>query len=457
MNDSKTKGVNVITGDPHKAIRNQSIPLILSMLLMMAYNVVDSIWVAGLGTVPLAALGFISPLFMINIGIGNGMGAGVTSLIARSIGADDKVQAENAGLHGLLIGVIISIVIPVIILIIIKPLLVLMGAHEVFNQAYQYAWIVFIGSFSFYFPAIGSAILRGEGDVNRATVAMAVTAVLNIVLDPIFIYILNLGIAGAAYATVISSFISLLVIFYWILVKKNTYLQLNLKDFKFNPQIVKDIILVGLPGSVEQIITQSVGLFNVSVLAMVAGTTAVAVFTAGWRIVTIVLVPNIGIATAALTVAGVAFGSHNFENLKDTYYYSSKLALLISVILAVLIFVFAPQISIIFSYTSASAQLLTPIAEFLRVECFLFILTPIGICAAYMFQGVGKGIMSLYLTIVRQLILTVFFVCLLTFVLGFGEQGVWWGMVLGTFFGSLVNYGVFIVYLKRLAKAWKIV
>ncbi|MDR3063454.1 MAG: MATE family efflux transporter, partial [Methanobrevibacter sp.] len=117
------KNIDLITGDPKKAIVKLAWPMMVSMLLIMVYNLADSIWIAGLGSDALAALGFVTPLFMIIIGLGNGLGAGANSLIARSIGGKDKKTADNAALHSVLITFILSILTPIIVLLFLKDIL----------------------------------------------------------------------------------------------------------------------------------------------------------------------------------------------------------------------------------------------------------------------------------------------------------------------------------------------
>lgn len=145
--------ISLIMGDPKKAIRVLSVPMIISMLLIMAYNLADSIWVAGLGPDALAALGFINPLFMIVIGLGNGLGAGATSLIARCIGANNKKGADNAAIHSLILTLIISAVSTLFVLVFLPNILLAMGAGETVGLAMEYGYIVFGGLVFSYFPA----------------------------------------------------------------------------------------------------------------------------------------------------------------------------------------------------------------------------------------------------------------------------------------------------------------
>ena len=155
---SKSKNIEMITGDPKKAIVKLALPMMLSMLLIMLYNIADSIWVAGLGPDALAAVGFITPLFMVLIGLGNGIGAGANSLIARNIGAKNRDQANNAGLHAIVLSIIISLVFTVLIEVFMVPILQFMGAGNTIQYAMDYSYIIFGFLFIFVFSGVASAI-----------------------------------------------------------------------------------------------------------------------------------------------------------------------------------------------------------------------------------------------------------------------------------------------------------
>jgi len=141
--------------------------MIVSMLLMMVYNLADSIWVAGLGPNSLAALGFITPLFMMVIGLGNGLGAGANSLISWCIGAKNKKGSDNAAIHSIILTITLSVVLTLFILIFLKDILLTMGAGESLTLAVQYGQIVFGGLIFLIFTSVASGILRAEGDVKR--------------------------------------------------------------------------------------------------------------------------------------------------------------------------------------------------------------------------------------------------------------------------------------------------
>ena len=217
-------------GDPKKAIIKLSGPMIAAMFLMSTYNIVNAIWVAGLGSDALAAVGFVTPLFMILMGLSNGLGAGVASLISRRIGAKDKTGADNAAVHGLLFVIILSAVFTVPLMLLTGPIVTLFGAGETAGLATQYGQIVFLGMALLLFTNIAYAILRAEGDAKRAMYVMGASSILNIILDPLLIYSAGMGIAGAAWGMIVSLMMTSAVLLYWFFVKRDTYVTISCRD-----------------------------------------------------------------------------------------------------------------------------------------------------------------------------------------------------------------------------------
>lgn len=447
--------IELIKGEPKKAIRKLATPMILSMFLVMVYNLADSIWVSGLGADALAAIGFVTPLFMIVIGLGNGIGAGANSLIARAIGAENKPLANNAALHSLVLSVIISIICPIIVIPLLPQIVTIMGGASTMSYALAYGNVVFGLMIVFIFSSVFSAILRSEGDVNRATIAMAVTAILNIVLDPIFIYYFGWGIGGAAWATIVSALISCIVMAYWMWVKRDTYMDLHPSEFNANKGVTIDILKVAIPSTFEQLIVSLLVMSINAMLTIVATATMVAIYTAGMRIVQMAMIPLMGFGTALLTVAGAGYGARNYEKMKISFDYTVKLGLIISILLAVLIIVFSPQLALLFSYSAETAYLTGQIADVLKILALFLVFMSFGVAGSCMFQGVGRGTTSLIITIIRSLVGEVVFAYLFGFVFNFGAYGIFFGLVVGSFCGCMVGYGWARLYLRELKKIFK--
>lgn len=441
-----------ITGDPKKAVKKLAYPIIISMLLIMSNNLIDSIWVAGLGPEPLAAIGFVTPLFLILAGIGTGIGAGVNSLISRYVGSKNQLKANEAAVQSVVLGIIVSIIVTVIFVVILEPTLYIMGAKEVFNYAIDYGRPLFIFSMVTILPVAYAGIFRAEGDIKRATLPMCISAILNMILDPIFIYTLNLGITGAAIATLISIFIELLIILYWMFIKKDTYFKYTFKNFKINWGMYKEILNVGIPAGLEELLMAVVAIAVNLIFEIVGGTSAVATYTIVMRLISIAIMPTIGIATSTITVVGIAYGACNFKNIKIATRYSIKLGLIFSIVTSLIFIVFSNQIAFLFSYSANSSSLAPTISYILNFVWLFIIPVAFGATASYAFQGMGKGITSFLLTMQREAILVIIFTFILGICLSLGVRGVYYGLIIGNAIGSAVGLLCIEIFISRLLK-----
>ncbi|MDR2874042.1 MAG: MATE family efflux transporter [Methanobrevibacter sp.] len=439
MSENNNKGVSILQGDPKKAILKLAIPTIFAMLINSVYSLVDGFWVGGLGASSIAAVGFINPLFLIVVGFSNGLGAGATSVISRYIGVKDKKQVDNAALHVLLLTIILSSIFTFILVLFLNEILGFMGLDSrLIDMSASYGQILFSGSVFIVFTSAAYGILRAEGNVKKATYAMLLAAVINIILDPIFIYKLNMGVFGAGLATILSLLMNSILLIYWFI--KGTYVNFSLKNFKYRWDMVKRILSVGLPAGAEFLIISFLNFFLNSILLMCSDIDGVAIYTAGWRVVMLALVIPLAIGTSVVSVTGANYGAGKIENLKPILNYSIKLGLLIITFVAIFIFIFAPQIGYIFAYLPGLANIRDLITEFLRVTCLFYFFVPIGISATSVFQGIGKGLRSLLLTTVRLFILEICSVYFLAILLGWGQYGVWYGIVLGNALGATFSY-----------------
>lgn len=445
-----TRGISILTGDPRKAILKLAGPMVIAMLLMSIYNLVDAVWVAGLGADALAAVGFIMPLFMIFAGLGNGLGAGVSSAISRRIGAKDKPGADITAMHGIIMAVIISVVLTCALMAFAQPILLAIGAGSTLDLALEYGQIIFIGIIFFLFSNIGYGVLRAEGDTKRTMYAMAVSAVLNMLLDPIFIYSFGWGVAGAAIATVLSVALVCLVLIFWLFIRKDTYVSISAKGFCCNRDVTVDILRVGLPSSAEFLLMAILsGIMN-GILVGVAGTDAVAVYTAGWRVVFVAIIPVIAISTAVVSVAGAAYGARNYEKLSVVHTFAIQVGFGVSIVISAITWLFAPWITTIFTYTEGSAYLAPMIALFLQTMCLFYPAAPLSIMSSAVFQATGKGMTSLVINILRNLVFIALFAWIFAIYFGLGEQGAWWGIVAGNILAGVISIIWARLYISRL-------
>ena len=456
MGDSikqETQGVNLLRGNPKKAVLKLSLPLLLSMMVISLYNIIDSFWVAGLGADQLAAVGFVIPLEFLIISIGTSLGAGITSVVSKYIGEKNDTLADNSAAHGVILSLIFSVIVTAIFSVFAKELLMLMGARgPSLGYALDYGHIYFIASTFVVMPNALYGLLRSEGDTKRTMYVMVLCAIINMVLDPIFIYTFNMKMFGAALSTIISLAIVLAIIIYWIYIKKDTYLNPTLSNFSYESFIMKDMLKVAIPSICEMIFITCITAIMHFIILAVSTTDSVAVFENGWRMVTLATEPMMAISTALISIVAANYGAKNFKNMKIAYDYSMKIATLLGVVALVIFLVFAPQISYIFSY-GASSRLLEPTIEFFHIFAWFFIVFPGGVISTYVFQGLGKGTHSLIFTIIREAICATAFAVLFGIVLNWGINGVWFGILVGYTIGGLIAIIYANNYLGKLVKA----
>jgi putative MATE family efflux protein len=436
-----TKGVKILLGDPKKAILKLSAPMMLAMLLQALYNIADGIWVAGLGADQLAAVGLFFPFFIIIVALGAGIGVGGSSAISRRIGEGNREVAENTAAHTIVFAIGVALVISAAALPFTGSLFrSLSGNGEVGRMAADYARILFAGAAVLVFSHIAGAILRGEGAAKKAMYGLAVGSCLNIVLDPLFIYGFKLGVVGAAWATLVSIAVSAVLFFYWLFIQKKIYLRITFRDFKPNLGILREILSVGFPSSLAQL-SMSLAMIALNIVVIQAGgTDGVAVFTSGWRIVMVGTIPLLGMATGVVAVTGAAFGAKSKEKLKTAYLYALKIGVLIELSIGILVAVFAGPISYIFSYSEGASRIQETLIVFLRITAVFYPTVPLGMLTSAMFRGIGKGMRSLIVTILRTIILQVPISYLLGITFGFGLNGVWTGIVTANLLAVAVTF-----------------
>ncbi len=448
-NDSQS-GVDVMLGNPKHALIKMSIPLIVSLLITSFYNLIDAAWVSGIGADALAGVGFFTPIFMILVGFGNGLGSGATFAISKYIGEEDKTKADNASIHSILIDIILSVVITILLLIFLNPILALMGAGQTIGYATDYGVIILSGSIFIILSNALYGIFRGEGDTKRPMYAMIASAVLNMVLDPIFIYSLNLGVKGAAVATIISAIFVILILVYWFYFKRDTYLKPYLGNFKFKRDISMDIVKVGIPASIQLLNNAFFAAVFSALLAFVGSTDSVAVYSTGWRIVTIGTTPLLAIGTALISVIAANYGARNFENIQIAHRYAMRVSIVISIIVAILTNVFAGDIASIFASSGSSVRIAGELTSFLSWIVIYYPTMAVGVASTYVFQGVGRGLTAMFQTIMRETGFTIFFAYLLAVVFGFGVWGAWMGIVLGEVVSNNITMVWADWYIKKL-------
>lgn len=433
--------LQLIEKDPKKALRRLAIPIIILNFIISMYNIVDGIWISGISEAAIVSVATIIPIFSILLGMSTGIGVGTTSTVGYYIGAKDRKDAVLACKNAIFLFLIFSVIVTLLLLIILEPLLISYNiGDEAITEGLNYGIPLFLGSFAFVFSGGFFGIFKGAGETKKPLYALGIGFILNTILDPVFIYVFNWGIAGAAIISVFSSLLSVIILGYWLFVKKIIIPDFNDYKFKFDAAIIKRILNVGIPASFEVLIISFAALILIYLTRFAGGNHGVAVHTLGYRIYQFALIPIGSTCTALVIVISNAYGAKNIENIKTALRYSCKLTISIGLLSVLIIALFSNQISLIFAFSKDSVALLPDISLFIKIISLSLPFVGLGLSSTFVFQGLSKGIYSLMWTLIREFILLLSFVYFFGFIMNWGLIGIWIGFFVGKSSSTIFTY-----------------
>lgn len=382
-----------------------SIPSIISMTIQALYNVVDSVYVGQYSKMGLSALSLAFPLQIILISIAVGTGVGTSSLISRLLGQGKDRKASNAAEHVLLLSLFYGLIIGIVGMFFSRDLIsIFTNDINLINLATEYISVIFIGSVFLFVPMLSNNILRGEGNTFVPMVSMLIGSILNVILDPFLIFGIGpfpeLGVAGAAYATVFSRFVSGIYIVYKVL-NNDGDLQLNLKKFKFDFSIIKDIYSVGLPA----IVMQSLASVMVGGLNIIVGSynpDALAVVGIYFRLQNFIFMPVFGLNQGYMPIIGYNYGHNNPERMKKTIKYGLLVGFGITTFGFILFQTIPRNLILLFN---DDPNLVKVGIDALKTISVSFPVIGLAIVGSTTFQAIGRGFISLSMSFLRQIII----------------------------------------------------
>ena len=400
--------VNSFLENPKKSLWTLAIPIMFGIGIQTFYNLIDLLFIGKISGEAIAGVAFNMPIFFLMLGLTMGLGSGVTSSIARFIGQDDKVSADNSAEHALAMAGFIAIIFTFLGIFYGKPILMFLGAEgRILELAWEYLSMIVVGLPFMVFSGFFRSILAGEGDMKFPMMIAGLGTLLNIILDPIFIFRLDqlgsiglgLGVKGAALATVVSQSIVFIIFVYMLFVKNHSYINFNLKDFVPSSTILWDIVKVGMPASLSMVIMAiGQGVFN-KILINYSSETVAAYQVAG-RIDMLVFLPIFAIAGSMTTLVGMFYGAKEMNALNQVIYYGIKCSFFITLISSLVVYFFAESFSSLFTQDQ---EIINVSVGFLHLLCLVYPLVSIAITSGRVMQGLGKGLPVLIITIVRVL------------------------------------------------------
>lgn len=418
-----------------KLLFQQAVPASIGILVMSLNVVVDTIFVGNwIGSIAIAAINVVLPISFFISAIGMAVGIGGASMISRALGKLDKNRASRILENQISLVLSITILLAGFGILLADTLIPLFGGKgEIFDFAKSYYKIVLYGVPLLALSMVGSNVIRAEGKPAFAMVAMIIPSVLNLVLDYLFIFILDLGMAGAAWATVISYAGGLGYILYFFLSGKSE-LKVNFLNFRFDFPIIKEISALGFVTLSRQAIVSVTYLLMNNLLFQYGGESSVAAYGIIGRMLMFALFPVLGITQGFLPIAGYNYGAHQFSRVRESINRAIFFAGLLALAIFLLIMFFSKEIVIIFT---RDIEIVNRAPIYMR---WVFAATPIIaiqlIGAAY-FQAIGKAVPALLLTLTRQ---GFFFIPLVLILPQFlGEKGIWMAFPIADVLATIVT------------------
>ena len=385
---------DMTTGSPVKLILYFSIPLLIGNIFQQFYSMVDTIIVGKfLGVKALAAVGSTGSMTFLIIGFILGLSSGFSVLVSQKFGANDEEGMKKAVASATMLSVIMAIIITIISLIATKPLLKLMDTPaDIFNDSYAYISVIFVGIFATFFYNMISGILRSVGDSKTPLYFLIVSSILNIILDLVFIINFKMGVAGAAYATVISQGVSgLLCLIYTA--KKFPILRVKKEHFKFDIEYYKQHLRIGIPMALQFSIT-AIGAIILQSAVNSFGSTVVAAYTAASRVEQLVMQPSITFGVTMATYAAQNLGAENIERIKEGVKKCTMINIIIGIV-AGFVLVFFGKTFINMFVSNEDATVIAYAQKYLSTVAIFFI--PLSLIFIYRntLQGMGYTFMPM--------------------------------------------------------------
>lgn len=399
-----------------KAILKLSIPMVMGMMIQVLYNLVDTYFIGMLNDAnQLAAANISLPVFMMLMAIAGIVGSGSSSYISRCLGNKDYEEANKTISIATGILVIMSIIVMIAGIFMSPNIAKGLGANDAtFNYTYKYIFIMFIGAIPVMCSYALGQLLRSEGNIMQSVIGLTLGTVVNIVLDPVFIFGLKMEITGAAIATIIGQ-TSTLLYFMYAFLKGKTTLKINLKKFKYDKNIFKEIFTIGVPASLNQML-MGVATVIVNNIAVGYGTLTVAGMGVAMKIMTIGTFVFMGFSAGCQPLVGYNYGCNNIPRVKEIIKKGIIITSIIGLSLALIFGVFAN--SLIGLFTS-EPEVINKGAIILRALIISLPFVGGQMISTTSAQSMGKVVVAFILSISRQGLLYMPLLIILNKVFGF--------------------------------------
>ncbi|SHH39451.1 putative efflux protein, MATE family [Clostridium collagenovorans DSM 3089] len=432
----------ILNGDMYKVIITLAIPIMINNLIQTLYNLADGVWVSKIGSVQFAATTFVWPVNFLFISIGAGLGIAGTSILSQLLGNEDIKSAKEYSSQIILITFICSIIFSILGFVLTPFIVKIMGATgELAKYSNIYLRITFLDIPFTFFIFNFNSIFNAQGNTVTPTILSGISAILNVILDPIFIFGLNLGIAGAAIATLLSKAL-LAVTAVYILKKNYGIIKPRFRGVKLNKEMAKKIFSVAIPSSVGQS-GSALGFMVLNSFIASYGNATLAAFGMVNRITSLIMQPAMGVGAALTSIIGQNLGAQNFKRAEEGFKKSIVFTIIFSVIGALLLIWQDNLVINFFMQSKDDMEVINQGIRYLWFTCASLPLMGIFSVLQGVFQGSGHTKYSMYMEIGRLWMVRLPMILIFKYLTTVGQNGIWFSMSFSNLIICIYGYYIY--------------
>ncbi|WP_096086151.1 MATE family efflux transporter [Agaribacterium haliotis] len=428
-----------LNGSIGKALYSLALPIIAANILQSCYQFTDAFWVGRLGSSAVAAVSVSTPVTFLLIAIGSGLAMAGTTLTSQYMGAGQGDKINQVAGQTLLMVLALSIVLAALGCLLAPHILTLMGVDaDVYKDAIKFMRVSFIGVVFVFSFSMFQSLMRGVGHTTVPLLIVLFTVVLNLILDPLFIFgygpIPAYGVEGAALATIATQ--SLAAVAGIVVMLQGKYgIRLRLKHLVPQPQYMKKAVLLGLPGSLE-LSTRSLGLMLMSFLVASMGTMTIAAYGIGANIIQLVMIPAMGLSMAVSTLAGQNIGAGKLRRAEQITQLATLYGFLMLTAVGIIAYIFAEKI--LWFFVPNESEVIEQGAHFIRVMALSWGGIGIQLCILAAFRASGNMVNAMVLAMVSLWLLRFPLAYVLSKHTNLGEEGLWWSFPVSNIITAII-------------------
>ena len=442
-----TREIELETKKVSKLVWDYALPAIIGTMVNATYNIVDRVFIGqGVGALAISGLAVTFPVMNLTAALGMLVGAGASSRISINLGKKDHKRAEKILGNSFLLTILLNLVFITLLMIFLEPILMAFGASEqTLPYARDYLQIILPGNIFVTMTYSFNSMMRASGYPQKAMYTMLIGAFLNMILDPIFIFVFDMGIAGVAWATVISMFLGMLFVMHHF-TRKSSSLRLRKKNLRFEKDILIAIVSIGLSPFFMQVAASGVAVLMNTSLKNYGGDLAIGAYGVLMSLLMLISMFVIGLNQGLQPIIGYNYGAEIYDRVKAAFYYGIKIATVVTTF-GFLFGMFFPRL-FARAFTS-DVQLLDLAENAMRISIVAFPLVGFQIVISGYFQSIGQAKKSIILSLSRQIIFLIPSILVLPGL--FGLNGVWAATPVSDFLAAILAF-TFLVRQRKVLK-----